>query len=196
MGKRIAAIEMASELVLWPIEKLTPYERNARTHSDAQIEKIASSMIEFGFTNPILVDGEAGIIAGHGRLLAAKKLALAQVPVIELTHLSEAQKRAYILADNRLAEDAGWDEEQLAEELAALEAMEFDLSLTGFTDEELKDLLPENDIGVGEGMGDGEGAGEEDQKYRIVIECEDDGQVSKVSAKLKRAGLEFTVVMP
>jgi hypothetical protein len=141
MAKRSDAIELASALVLWPIEKLKPYERNARTHSPEQVAKIAQSIEEFGFTNPILVDGDAGIIAGHGRLMAAKRLGLETVPIIELTHLSEAQKRAYVLADNRLAEDAGWDEEMLAAELAALREMELDLELTGFSDEEIDDLL-------------------------------------------------------
>jgi ParB family chromosome partitioning protein len=141
MAKRPQAIEMASAIEFWALDKLKPYERNARTHSPEQVDKIASSIIEFGFTNPILVDGDAGIIAGHGRLMAASKLGLAQIPVIELTHLTEAQKRAYVLADNRLAEDAGWDEELLAGELAALQDMEFDLSLTGFNEEEMADLL-------------------------------------------------------
>src|ERR1700674_1368960 len=93
----------------WPIERLIPYARNARTHSDAQIAQIAASIREFGFNNPILVDSASGVIAGHGRLLAARKLGLEEVPVIVLDHLSEADKRAYIIADNRLAELAGWD---------------------------------------------------------------------------------------
>ncbi|MFC4669420.1 ParB/Srx family N-terminal domain-containing protein, partial [Seohaeicola nanhaiensis] len=99
---------------------LIPYANNARTHSEAQVAQIAGSIREFGFNNPVLVDGENGIIAGHGRVLAARKLGLAEVPVIELAHLSEAQKRAYILADNRLAEAAGWDRDLLALELGDL----------------------------------------------------------------------------
>jgi ParB-like chromosome segregation protein Spo0J len=109
--------EMAQRIELWPIERLIAYERNARTHSDHQIRQIANSIAEFGFTNPILVDTQAGIIAGHARLLAARQLRLPQVPVIVLSHLSDAQKRAYILADNRLALDAGWDDELLRQEL-------------------------------------------------------------------------------
>src|SRR5579864_4280202 len=96
-----------------PIESLIPYARNARTHSHAQVAQIAASIREFGFTNPILVDGECGIIAGHGRVLAARKLGMSEVPTIELGHLSPAQKRAYILADNRLALNAGWDDDML-----------------------------------------------------------------------------------
>ncbi len=102
------------------ISSLIPYIRNARTHSEAQIAQIAASIKEFGWTNPILVDGESGIIAGHGRVLAARKLGLAEVPVIELSHLSPAQKRAYILADNQLATNAGWDNDLLKIELADL----------------------------------------------------------------------------
>ena len=134
-------VPMAKAIVLWPLERLRPYERNPRTHSSEQIAKIAASISEFGFTNPILVDGTAGIIAGHGRLEAARRLGLERVPVIELTHLSDEQKRAYIVADNQLALDAGWDEDLLREELEALRAGGFDLGLTGFDDEELAALL-------------------------------------------------------
>jgi len=134
-------IKLPGKLVHWPIDRLRPYERNPRTHSAEQITKIAASLLEFGWTNPILVDGEAGIIAGHGRLLAARELGMNTVPVIELTHLTEAQKRAYIIADNRLALDAGWDEDLLAEELKALEGLDFNLELTGFDLDELHDLL-------------------------------------------------------
>jgi DNA modification methylase len=132
---------LPGKLEHWPIDRLRPYERNPRTHSPEQITKIAASLLEFGWTNPILVDGEAGIIAGHGRLLAARELGMTTVPVIELTHLTEAQKRAYIIADNRLALDAGWDEDLLAEELKVLEGLDFNLALTGFDLDELHDLL-------------------------------------------------------
>ena len=110
---------MAKRIEFWPVGRLTAYVRNARTHSDAQIAQIAASIAEFGFNNPVLVDTNAGIIAGHGRVLAARKLNLDQVPVVVLDHLSETQKRAYILADNKLAELAGWDEEALRVELGA-----------------------------------------------------------------------------
>ena len=123
------------------IDDLVPYARNARTHSEEQVAQIAASIREFGWTNPILVDGARGIIAGHGRLLAARKLGLTEVPVIELTHLTETQKRAYILADNRLALSAGWDEDLLKVELADLRVEGFDLGLTGFGADELDLLL-------------------------------------------------------
>ena len=135
------AIRLPGKLEHWPIDRLRPYERNPRTHSPEQITKIAASLLEFGWTNPILVDGDAGIIAGHGRLLAARELGMTTVPVIELSHLTEAQRRAYVIADNRLALDAGWDEDLLAEELKALEGLDFNLELTGFDLDELHDLL-------------------------------------------------------
>jgi DNA modification methylase len=125
------------------IETLIPYARNPRTHTEAQIAKIAASIVEFGWTQPILVDGENGIIAGHGRLAAARKLNLTEVPVIELGHLTPAQKRAYVIADNRLALDAGWDEEMLALELAELSEAGFDLALTGMSTDEIEQLLDE-----------------------------------------------------
>src|SRR5262245_59370093 len=128
---------MAQRIELWPLDRLIPYARNARTHSEAQIAQIAASIVEFGFTNPILVDSTDGILAGHGRLLAARKLKLDLVPVVILDHLTENQKRAYILADNKLAENAGWDDEMLRLELEALNQDGFNLQMIGFSDEEL-----------------------------------------------------------
>lgn len=125
------------------ITELIPYVNNARTHSDEQVLQICSSIKEFGFTNPVLIDGENGIIAGHGRLMAAKKLGMEEVPTIELSHLSEAQRKAYILADNKLALNSGWDNDLLAIEFAELGALGFDLELTGFTLDEIDALTPE-----------------------------------------------------
>jgi site-specific DNA-methyltransferase (adenine-specific) len=125
------------------IDSLLPYEKNARTHSPEQIAQVAASIKEFGFTNPILIDEQSGIIAGHGRVLAAAKLSMDEVPTITLSGLSEAQKRAYIIADNKLALNAGWDEAMLAVEFAELEAMDYDLTLTGFSLDEIADLTPE-----------------------------------------------------
>jgi len=122
------------------LEALSEYESNSRTHDTDQIEQLKRSMTEFGFTNPILIDATSEIIAGHGRLRAAKELGLEEAPCIRLGHLTDAQKRAYVLADNRLALNAGWDEELLAQEIARLEAEDFDISLLGFTDEELHAL--------------------------------------------------------
>ena len=125
----------------WPLARLAPYERNARTHSDEQVAQIAASIQEFGFTNPVLADEAGTIIAGHGRVLAARKLGLADVPVMVARGWSEAQIRAYLLADNKLALNAGWDTETLALELGDLQAMGFDLALTGFSDAEIADLM-------------------------------------------------------
>jgi DNA modification methylase len=123
------------------VADLIPYARNSRTHSDAQVTKIAASIREFGFLNPIIVDGESGIIAGHGRVLAAQKLGLDTLPVIEAAHLTEAQKRAYVIADNRLALDAGWDNDMLKVELSDLQADGFNLELTGFSLDEIAAFL-------------------------------------------------------
>jgi DNA modification methylase len=146
----------AKRIEMWPLDRLRPYEKNARTHSAEQIAQIAASIQEFGFTNPILVDGADGILAGHGRLAAAKDMGLAEVPVIVLDHLSAAQRKAYILADNQLALNAGWDTELLRMELGDLQLADFDLSLIGFSDEELADLLPEVEELPPEEMGDEE----------------------------------------
>ena len=139
---------MALEVRYRKLEDLIPYARNARTHSDDQAAQIASSIREFGFTNPVLIDGSGGIIAGHGRVMAARKLKMTEVPVIELAHLTETQKQAYILADNKLALNAGWDEEMLRLELADLEEQGFDLDLTGFSLDEIADLQIEEPEGV------------------------------------------------
>ena len=140
---------IAQRIEHWPLETLIPYAQNPRTHSDAQVAQIAASIAEFGFNNPILVDTKAGIIAGHGRLLAARKLQLEHVPVIVLDHLTEAQKRAYIIADNQLALNAGWDDELLRAELAALQEEDFNVRLIGFEDEELARLLAAQDAAEG-----------------------------------------------
>lgn len=122
-------------------EKVYPYANNARTHSDTQVEQIAASIKEFGFTNPVLIDESDTIIAGHGRVMAAKLLGLEKVPCIKLSNLSERQKRAYILADNKIALNSGWDFEKLSDELSLLAETEYDLSLTGFAEDELDALL-------------------------------------------------------
>ncbi len=114
------------------VEHLIPYANNSRTHGDAQIAQIAASIKEFGFTNPVLIDGEGGIIAGHGRVLAARKLSMAEVPCIRLGYLTDTQRRAYIIADNKLALNAGWDDELLQSELGDLHEADFDMDLLGF----------------------------------------------------------------
>ncbi len=145
---------MPLKIKMTPVAQLVPYAANARTHSEQQIAQIAASITEFGFTNPILTGADYIIIAGHGRLLAAQKLGIDKVPVIVLEHLDEAQRRALVIADNKLAENAGWDEELLRVELAALDDLDFDLDLMGFSDEELENLLGDPDLALGEAEGE------------------------------------------
>lgn len=132
---------MAKRIELWPIDRLVPYAKNSRLHDEAQVAQIAASISEFGFTNPILVDSSDGIVAGHGRLAAARELGLQTVPVVVLDHLSERQRRAYVIADNKLALNAAWDVDVLAGEIEALRDDGFDLDLVGFTEAELEGLL-------------------------------------------------------
>ena len=131
------------------VEKLVPYVNNARTHSPEQITKLRSSLREFGFINPVIIDKDYGVIAGHGRLMAAKEEGIKEVPCVLVDYLTEAQKKAYIIADNRFAQDAGWDEELLRIEIESLQAEAFDVSLTGFEDQEIADLFAgDNDTGA------------------------------------------------
>ena len=132
---------MAKRIELWPIDRLVPYEKNARVHSAEQLAQLRASIQEFGFTNPILVDSKDGVIAGHGRLEAARDMGLTEVPVVVLDHLSPEQKRAYVIADNKLALNAGWDFSLLQQEVAALNLADFDLDLLGFDEKELSALL-------------------------------------------------------
>ena len=132
---------LADKIEQWPTAKLVPYARNARTHSDAQVAQIAASIAEFGFTNPILAGSDGVIVAGHGRLAAAQKLGLEAVPVVVLDHLSPTQRRALVIADNRIAENAGWDDAMLRVELAALADDAFDVALTGFDADALAELI-------------------------------------------------------
>lgn len=137
-----------TDLQLVPIDKLIPYVNNARTHSKEQITKLRSSLREFGFINPVIIDRDFNVLAGHGRLEAAKAENITEVPCVFADHLTEAQKKAYILADNRFAMDAGWDEEMLKVEIEALQGMDFDVSLTGFDDAEIADLLGADEGGA------------------------------------------------
>jgi len=131
------------EIINIDVNKLIPYVNNARVHSDEQVAQIAASIKEFGWTNPILIDNKNGLIAGHGRLLAARKLGITEVPAIQLDNLTETQKKALILADNKLALNASWDNELLSLELDELKSLDFELDLIGFTDDEMLALMPE-----------------------------------------------------
>ena len=134
-------MQTTTKMELVDIDKLIPYVNNARTHSPEQINKLRASLREFGFINPVIVDDKFNIVAGHGRVMAAQAEGIKEIPCVYVDYLTEAQKKAYILADNRMAMDAGWDEEMLRVELEALEGMAFDLSMTGFDDKELADLF-------------------------------------------------------
>jgi DNA modification methylase len=141
MAKQDAEKRERPDIEQLQLSQLIPFVNNSRTHSDAQIAQIAASIKEFGFTNPILIDGENGIIAGHGRVLAARKLGITDIPCIRLGHLTDVQKRAYVIADNKLALNAGWDADLLLLEIKGLEEVDFDLSLTGFTPEEIDKMI-------------------------------------------------------
>lgn len=132
----------ADKVEKWDISRLTPYARNSRTHSDEQISQLAASIKEWGWTTPVLVDEDGSIIAGHGRTLAAQRLKMTEVPVMVAKGWSDAKKRAYVIADNKLAMNAGWDNEMLALEFSELQGMDFDLDLTGFKAEEIQALQP------------------------------------------------------
>lgn len=149
-------MEMKLKIEYRKVSDLLPYARNARTHSDAQVSQLAASIKEFGFNNPVAVDGDGMILCGHGRVMAAQKLGMTEIPTVCLSHLSPTQVKAYILADNKLALNAGWDNDMLKVELEDLKDSDFDLNLTGFSDDELKDILVEDPIEVQEDNFDGE----------------------------------------
>lgn len=168
-------VEMAERIQLRPLDELTPYDRNARTHADTQLTKIAASITEAGFVNPLLVAEDGTIIAGHGRYEAAKRLGLSEVPVIVLSHLTEEQQMAYRIKDNQLALLSGWDEDVLAEELVLLQGAEYPLEELGFPEAELERLL-EPDAGQGEGTPQGQddprGLGNMVVSYTLIFDSQ------------------------
>ena len=177
---------MANRIEMWAIDRLVPYQRNARTHSPEQVAQLAASIAEFGFVNPVLVDGEAGVIAGHGRLAAAKELGLDEVPVVVLDHLTPAQRKAYVIADNKLALNAGWDMSLLQAELGDLGDLDFDLSLLGFSDDELQDLLSD-DVEELDQMPDlGEGDKEPIQQMTFTLH-DDQAEIVKEAIEVAKA---------
>jgi hypothetical protein len=168
------------------VTELIPYVNNSRTHSDEQVAQIAASIKEFGWTNPILVDGKNGIIAGHGRLLAARKLGHKEVPTIELSELTDAQKRAYIIADNKLALNAGWDDEVLKLEIQQLSDLNFDLTLLGFDEVELAKMFDE--------VVDEEPEGKNYQEvFNIIVECSNEAEQEKIFNRLDSEGYKCRV---
>jgi len=175
-----------------PIDGLIPYARNSRTHSPEQVAQIAASIREFGFTNPILIDADGGIIAGHGRVLAARQLGLATVPCLRLGHLNEAQKRAYIIADNKLALNAGWDEDLLAQEIKDLQAMDFGLDLLGFDASDLDKYLAETG---GETFPEKKDGITYQEKYAVLVECQSEKDQERIYNQLTGLGLTCKVLV-
>ena len=168
------------------VDKLSAYELNSRTHSKEQIGQIAASISEFGFTNPVLIDQDNGIIAGHGRVQAAKKISMDEVPCIRLSHLSEAQRKAYVIADNKLALNAGWDDELLKSEIETLQMMDFDIHLLGFDEIELGKMFDEPI----------EAELKEEtysEVFNVIIECKDEEEQEKVFNRLDTEGYKCRV---
>jgi len=166
-------------------DDLIPYIHNSRTHSEAQIKQIAASIREFGFTNPILIDDEGTIIAGHGRVMAAKVLQLDQVPTITLGALSDAQRKAYVIADNKLALNAGWDTEVLLAEIESLQDLNFDTQLLGFSADELSEMLNIEEIELKE-----ESYAE---IFNVIVECGDEMEQEKIFNQLEAEGYKCRV---
>ena len=168
------------QIEMLPISSLKPYPKNARTHTPAQIARIAASITEFGWTNPVLIDDKGGIIAGHARVEAARKLGLPEVPCIRFEGLMKAQARAYVIADNKLALNAEWDEELLTLELTDLKILDFDLNLIGFDDKELEKLFahPSTDAQSIEG------------KWQLLVDCADESQQIALMQRLENEGYQ------
>lgn len=166
-------------------DDLIPYIHNSRTHSEAQVKQIAASIREFGFTNPILIDDEGTIIAGHGRVMAAKVLQLDQVPTITLGALSDAQRKAYVIADNKLALNAGWDTEVLLAEIESLQDLNFDTQLLGFSADELSEMLNIEEIELKE-----ESYAE---IFNVIVECGDEMEQEKIFNQLEAEGYKCRV---
>lgn len=162
---------MSQKIEMIKTGNLIPYSGNSRKHDSNQVSQIAASIKEFGFNNPILIDDENGIIAGHGRLMAAQKLGIDEVPCLKLGHLSDAQRRAYVIADNKLALNADWDDETLKAEIERLLDENFDLNMTGFDEEELDKLLTEDTNDV-----DSEDEDDINSLIEVIVECENEDQ--------------------
>jgi len=173
------------EITYQKVTDLIPYVNNSRTHSEEQVKQIAASIKEFGFTNPILIDESKGVIAGHGRLLAAGKLALAEVPTIVLGGLTEAQRKAYVIADNKLALNAGWEVDLLKIELNNLDDLDFDLSILGFDEIELAKMFDSDEPELKEQ--------EYTEVFNVIVECEDEGQQEKIFNRLDSEGYKCRV---
>lgn len=169
-------------------EDLIPYARNSRTHSAEQVAQIAASIREFGWTNPVLIDGENGIIAGHGRVLAAHKLGETRVPTIELSHMSDTQKRAYIIADNKLALNAGWDNDMLALEIDELKEAGYDIGLTGFNIDEIFAL------NGNENINNDHKEPIDESRNLLMIECQGERELETLFEEMQKRGFECKIL--
>jgi ParB-like chromosome segregation protein Spo0J len=168
------------------IEDLIPYANNSRVHSDSQVAQIAASIREFGFRNPVLVDGN-GILAGHGRVLASRKLGLTEVPTIDCSDMTDIQKKAYIIADNKLALNASWDNDILALEISSIQSV-MDVDILGFDSKELKALYPQDDdASEGEAVND-------EQKNLLMVECVDERELQVLFDEMKERGYECKIL--
>ena len=190
-------VAMAKRIEMWPLDRLVPYTRNSRLHSPEQVAQVAASIVEFGFTNPILVDSNDGIVAGHGRLAAARELGLGEVPVVVLDHLSDRQKRAYVIADNKLALNASWDVDMLAMEVDALREEDFNLDLLGFSDEELKGLAEDGWATDIEEAVEKHGENTDGIEGKIVIRCQGldrDDLIDHLQRAIDESGIEGVAI--
>lgn len=194
--KRMQA-KFADKIVHQRVDALVPYARNSRTHSDEQVAQIAASIREFGFTNPVLVDDQGGIVAGHGRVLAAKQIGMDTVPTICVGWLSEKQRRAYVIADNQLALNAGWDDAVLASELDDLLAEDFDLQLIGFDPETLDDILAgaNNDSAARAEPAETSAGINYQEKFDVLVDCKNESDQRRVFDKLTTDGLSCKVLV-
>lgn len=177
-------------------DALVPYARNSRTHSPEQVAQLGRSMREFGFTNPVLIDEHNTLIAGHGRVMAAQSIGLAVVPAIRLTHLSDAQRRAYVIADNKLAEQAGWDMATLAREVEDLQALDFDVDLLGFGGDELAALLGADGAPQQPGEAPAQSPGiTYQEKYAVLVDCKNEAEQQTIFEQLSAAGMACKVLV-
>ena len=187
---------IAKQIILQSVEALIPYARNSRTHSDEQVAQIAASIREFGFTNPVLVDDEGGIVAGHGRVMAARQIGMTAVPTINVGWLSEQQRRAYVIADNQLALNAGWDDEALAAELSALDDSGFDVGLVGFSDADMERLLGLTDSNETGGQAGNSDTGiNYQEKFAVLVDCKNEDHQAQVYESLTAAGYVCKVLV-
>jgi ParB-like chromosome segregation protein Spo0J len=174
-----------------PTDDLIPYANNSRTHSDTQVLQIASSIKEFGFLNPVLIDKDNGIIAGHGRVMAAKKLGLDTVPTLLVDHLTEAQKKAYVIADNQLALNSGWDFDLLKVEIEGLQEVDFDTQLLGFDDSFLDKVLDDMDF---QDESDPKEASPEDDEIGIYVFVKSETEQQNISEEMEKRGYKCKLI--